>query len=102
MASIALRAAAKEARIAQRFRAKDSSTPSIARPKFPDRKACRRWTSSCNRRCRGSRSGTTRPTFDGEQESPIAENGLVGTRARVFDRSGKLLASGGAQLLCVE
>jgi acyl-CoA thioesterase-2 len=36
-----------------------------------------------------------------EQESPIAEGGLIGTRARVFDRNGKLLASGGAQLLCI-
>jgi acyl-CoA thioesterase-2 len=36
-----------------------------------------------------------------EQESPIGQNGLLGTRARVFHRDGRLVASGGAQLLCV-
>jgi acyl-CoA thioesterase len=36
-----------------------------------------------------------------EAASPIAKNGLVGTNGRVFDRGGRLVASGGAQLLCV-
>jgi len=36
-----------------------------------------------------------------EQESPIGQDGLVGTRARIFDREGHLVASGGAQLMCV-
>jgi len=35
-----------------------------------------------------------------EQESPIATGGLVGATGRVFTRDGKLVASGGAQLLC--
>jgi acyl-CoA thioesterase-2 len=36
-----------------------------------------------------------------EQESPIAHDGLAGARARIFGRDGRLLASGGAQLLCI-
>jgi acyl-CoA thioesterase-2 len=31
----------------------------------------------------------------------VAEDGLMGTRARVWSRDGRLLASGGAQLFCV-
>jgi len=36
-----------------------------------------------------------------ESSSPVAEAGLMGTVTRVFDRSGRLVASGGAQLFCV-
>ena len=36
-----------------------------------------------------------------EQECPLGQGGLLGTRARVFDRQGRLVASGGAQLLCL-
>jgi acyl-CoA thioesterase-2 len=36
-----------------------------------------------------------------EQTSPIGREGLVAGSARIFDRSGRLVASGGAQLLCV-
>ena len=32
---------------------------------------------------------------------PVAEAGLMGTHARIWSESGKLLATGGAQLLCV-
>jgi acyl-CoA thioesterase len=35
-----------------------------------------------------------------EAESPIAADGLVGATARVWDRSGALLASGGQTMLC--
>jgi len=38
----------------------------------------------------------------GAGESPIGEGGLIGSAARVYDASGRLLASGGAQLLCVK
>lgn len=31
----------------------------------------------------------------------IAANGLMGTHARIWSQSGMLLATGGAQLLCV-
>jgi acyl-CoA thioesterase len=37
----------------------------------------------------------------GTGEAPIAEAGLIGSSARIFDAGGRLLASGGAQLLCV-
>ncbi len=37
----------------------------------------------------------------GEHESRVAAGGLMGTTARVWSRERKLLASGGAQLLCV-
>jgi acyl-CoA thioesterase len=36
-----------------------------------------------------------------ESVSAIAKNGLVGTSGRIFDRDGRLIASGAAQLLCV-
>ena len=36
----------------------------------------------------------------GDHDCPVAENGLMGTHGRVWSRSGRLLASGGAQLLC--
>jgi acyl-CoA thioesterase-2 len=36
-----------------------------------------------------------------ECTSPVAEAGLMGTSARVFDAGGRLIASGGAQLFCV-
>ena len=36
-----------------------------------------------------------------DHEGPLAEGGLMGTTARIWSREGKLLASGGAQLLCV-
>jgi len=36
-----------------------------------------------------------------DQVSPVAEAGTMGTVGRVFARDGRLLASGGAQLLCV-
>jgi acyl-CoA thioesterase II len=35
-----------------------------------------------------------------DTECPVAEAGLMGTAARVWSRDGRLLASGGAQLLC--
>ncbi len=38
----------------------------------------------------------------GAGEAPIAEEGLIGSTARIFDTGGRLLASGGAQLLCVK
>lgn len=34
-----------------------------------------------------------------EAEAPVATEGLVGTRARIWDEQGRLVASGGAQLL---
>jgi len=37
----------------------------------------------------------------GEAASPVAEGGTVGGTARVWDRAGRLVASGGTQLLCV-
>ncbi len=36
-----------------------------------------------------------------DQQCPVAESGLMGTRGRVFDETGRLVASGGAQLYCV-
>jgi acyl-CoA thioesterase len=36
-----------------------------------------------------------------QHECPVAEAGLMGTTGRVWSRDGRLLASGGAQLLCV-
>lgn len=36
-----------------------------------------------------------------EHSGPVAEGGLMGTTGRVYSRSGRLLASGGAQLFCV-
>lgn len=36
------------------------------------------------------------------QTAPIAKHGLIGGTGRVFDRAGKLVASGGAQLLSVK
>jgi len=36
-----------------------------------------------------------------EHASPLATEGLIGAEGRIFDRAGRLLASGGAQLLCV-
>ena len=36
-----------------------------------------------------------------ETHAPLAEGGLMGTTSRVFSRDRRLLASGGAQLLCV-
>jgi len=36
-----------------------------------------------------------------DHEGPVAEGGLMGTTSRVWSRSGRLLASGGAQLLCI-
>jgi acyl-CoA thioesterase-2 len=36
-----------------------------------------------------------------EQTSPVAREGLVGGTSRIFDRAGRLVASGGAQLLCL-
>jgi acyl-CoA thioesterase len=34
-----------------------------------------------------------------ESEAPIATEGLIGTRGRVWDEAGRLVASGGSQLL---
>jgi acyl-CoA thioesterase len=36
-----------------------------------------------------------------EHVSPIGGEGLIGAQARIFDREGGLVASGGAQLICV-
>ncbi|MDP2950224.1 MAG: thioesterase family protein [Chloroflexota bacterium] len=36
-----------------------------------------------------------------DHHSPVAQAGLMGTTARIWSRDGRLLASGGAQLLCV-
>jgi acyl-CoA thioesterase-2 len=36
-----------------------------------------------------------------DQTGPVAENGLMSAYGRVFGESGRLLASGGAQLFCV-
>ena len=36
-----------------------------------------------------------------DHECPIAESGVMGTTARIWSRDGRLLAQGGAQLLCV-
>jgi acyl-CoA thioesterase len=38
----------------------------------------------------------------GSGEAPIAEQGLIGSACRVYDEAGRLVASGGAQLLCVK
>jgi len=38
----------------------------------------------------------------GAGEAPLAEDGLIGSTSRVYDAAGRLLASGGAQLLCVK
>jgi acyl-CoA thioesterase len=38
----------------------------------------------------------------GAGEAPVAEDGLIGSVARVYDASRRLVASGGAQLLCVK
>ena len=37
-----------------------------------------------------------------EQTSPIAAGGTIATSARIYARDGRLLASGGAQLICLE
>lgn len=36
-----------------------------------------------------------------DHTSPVAEAGLMGTHARIWSESGRLLATGGAQLFCV-
>ena len=36
-----------------------------------------------------------------DHDSPVAEGGLMGTTSRIWSREGRLLATGGAQLLCV-
>jgi acyl-CoA thioesterase-2 len=36
-----------------------------------------------------------------EHDCPVAERGLMGTHGRIWSRDGRLLATGGAQLLCV-
>ncbi|HVW24421.1 MAG TPA: thioesterase family protein [Polyangiaceae bacterium] len=41
------------------------------------------------------------PWLLAEQQSPVAAGGLIGGTGAVFDREGRLVASGGAQLLCV-
>jgi acyl-CoA thioesterase len=38
----------------------------------------------------------------GNGEAPLAEDGLIGSAARIYDQAGRLVASGGAQLLCVK
>jgi acyl-CoA thioesterase len=38
----------------------------------------------------------------GTGEAPLAEDGLIGSATRIYDQSGRLVASGGAQLLCVK
>src|SRR5262245_12633045 len=38
----------------------------------------------------------------GAGEAPVAEDGLIGSVTRVYDASRRLVASGGAQLLCVK
>jgi acyl-CoA thioesterase len=38
----------------------------------------------------------------GTGEAPLAEDGLIGSACRIYDQSGRLVASGGAQLLCVK
>lgn len=38
----------------------------------------------------------------GSGEAPLAEDGLIGSSARLYDEAGRLVASGGAQLLCVK
>ena len=37
----------------------------------------------------------------GDHTSPVAEGGLMGTTAQVWSQDRRLLASGGAQLLCI-
>ena len=41
------------------------------------------------------------PWLLAEQRSPIGDGGLISGTGVVFDRDGRLIASGGAQLLCV-
>jgi acyl-CoA thioesterase len=36
-----------------------------------------------------------------DHECPVAGDGLLGVSGRVWDAGGRLLASGGAQLLCI-
>jgi acyl-CoA thioesterase len=48
-----------------------------------------------------------RPAADSEWllgtgEAPLAEQGLIGGTTRIYDAGRRLLASGGAQLLCVK
>jgi acyl-CoA thioesterase len=38
----------------------------------------------------------------GTGEAPVAEDGLIGSATRIYDASRRLVASGGAQLLCVK
>lgn len=38
----------------------------------------------------------------GAGEAPLAEDGLIGSACRIYDASRRLVASGGAQLLCVK
>lgn len=47
-----------------------------------------------------------RPAHDAEwllaeHRSPVGTNGLMGTESRIWSRDGRLLASGGAQLVCL-
>jgi acyl-CoA thioesterase-2 len=41
------------------------------------------------------------PWLLADGHAPIAAEGLIGTHGSTYDRSGRLLATGGAQLLCV-
>ena len=36
-----------------------------------------------------------------DHDGPIAQNGLVGTHGRIWSQDRKLIASGGAQLMCI-
>jgi acyl-CoA thioesterase len=37
-----------------------------------------------------------------DHECPVAGDGLLGVSGRVWDASGRLLSTGGAQLCCIE
>jgi acyl-CoA thioesterase II len=47
------------------------------------------------------RSAATEPWLLADHACHVAEQGLMGTTARIWSRGGQLLASGGAQLLCI-
>jgi acyl-CoA thioesterase len=41
------------------------------------------------------------PWLLADGHSPIGADGVIGTHGSTYDRSGRLLATGGGQLLCV-
>jgi acyl-CoA thioesterase-2 len=47
------------------------------------------------------RSAADSPWLLAEAHSPVGEGGLIGGNGRIFDQRGRLIASGGAQLLCL-